>query len=258
MKHHELFVTQPFLPPLKEFLPYLERIWDSKLVTNCGPFHQEFEQAVGSHLGVEHVALFTNGSLIDDTDASKLVTSGINAAFFSIDTGIPARFDRIRRGLSHHRVESSLAAVRNEKSSTLSRTPIIAINAVDTGESNRDIRSVYDRYRHQVDRISVQVAHNWTDSANAGMFNSGVKFAEFPCPYPYFYLTARFNGDVSICCFDFNCKTVIGNLVHQTVREVWHSHELGKIRKALEEGDRQSLSACRGCTQYPNWWARLD
>jgi hypothetical protein len=28
-----LFVTQPSLPPLEEFIPYLEKLWDSKRLT---------------------------------------------------------------------------------------------------------------------------------------------------------------------------------------------------------------------------------
>jgi dTDP-4-amino-4,6-dideoxygalactose transaminase len=57
-----LYVTQPSLPPLEEFLPYLERIWQTKVLTNCGPFHQELEQALSSYLGVKHVSLFSNGT----------------------------------------------------------------------------------------------------------------------------------------------------------------------------------------------------
>lgn len=76
MKLDEIFVTQPFMPPLKEFLPYLEQIWDNKLVTNCGPFHREFEAAVGEHLGVEHVALFTNGTIALVTALQSLRISG--------------------------------------------------------------------------------------------------------------------------------------------------------------------------------------
>ncbi|HET9405283.1 MAG TPA: DegT/DnrJ/EryC1/StrS family aminotransferase [Burkholderiales bacterium] len=56
-------VTQPFLPPLKEFLPYLEEIWQSKWLTNGGPFHQQLESELARHLGVEHIALFTNGTI---------------------------------------------------------------------------------------------------------------------------------------------------------------------------------------------------
>ncbi len=56
-----LNVTQPFMPPLEEFLPYLREIWDSKVLTNGGEFHDRLEAALRAHLGVDHIALFSNG-----------------------------------------------------------------------------------------------------------------------------------------------------------------------------------------------------
>ena len=58
-----IYVTQPYLPPLEEFIPYLEKIWETKKLTNGGPFHQQLEKALCEFLGVEHIALFTNGTL---------------------------------------------------------------------------------------------------------------------------------------------------------------------------------------------------
>jgi dTDP-4-amino-4,6-dideoxygalactose transaminase len=58
-----IYVTQPYLPPLEEFTPYLEQIWDNKILTNGGPFHQQLEKALSEYLGVEHVALFSNGTI---------------------------------------------------------------------------------------------------------------------------------------------------------------------------------------------------
>ncbi|MCK9985764.1 MAG: hypothetical protein AzoDbin1_02236 [Azoarcus sp.] len=58
-----LYVTKPELAPLDEFIPLLEEIWDSRVVTNCGPFHARFERALCDYLGVERVALFANGTL---------------------------------------------------------------------------------------------------------------------------------------------------------------------------------------------------
>lgn len=58
-----IYVTQPYLPPLEEFTPYLEKIWSNKILTNGGPFHQQLEQALCEYLGVKHVALFSNGTL---------------------------------------------------------------------------------------------------------------------------------------------------------------------------------------------------
>lgn len=58
-----LVVTSPLLPPLEEFVPYLEQIWDSKWITNNGSFHQRLEKALADYLGVEYISLFTNGTL---------------------------------------------------------------------------------------------------------------------------------------------------------------------------------------------------
>ncbi|MDY6945389.1 MAG: DegT/DnrJ/EryC1/StrS family aminotransferase [Pseudomonadota bacterium] len=55
-------VTEPHLPPLEEFVPYLERIWSSRWLTNGGPMHQQLETALAAHLGVGQLALFNNAT----------------------------------------------------------------------------------------------------------------------------------------------------------------------------------------------------
>ncbi|MEX3808782.1 dTDP-4-amino-4,6-dideoxy-D-glucose aminotransferase VioA [Paraburkholderia sp. BR13439] len=71
-----IYVTQPHLAPLEEFIPYLQQIWDSKILTNGGPFHQQFEAALCKYLGVKHLALFTNGTLALLTALQALRVSG--------------------------------------------------------------------------------------------------------------------------------------------------------------------------------------
>jgi dTDP-4-amino-4,6-dideoxygalactose transaminase len=56
-------VTQPCLPPLEEFIPYLKQIWDNKWLTNNGPLHQQLEKELADYLGVKYISLFSNGTL---------------------------------------------------------------------------------------------------------------------------------------------------------------------------------------------------
>lgn len=58
-----IYVTQPSLPPLNEFTEYLKQIWESKILTNNGPFHQQLEKELANFLGVEYISLFSNGTL---------------------------------------------------------------------------------------------------------------------------------------------------------------------------------------------------
>jgi len=71
-----IYVTQPLLPPLEEFIPYLRQIWDSKVLTNGGPFHQQLETELCKYLGVEHIALFTNGTIALVTALQSLRITG--------------------------------------------------------------------------------------------------------------------------------------------------------------------------------------
>jgi len=58
-----IYVTQPVLPELDEFIPYLEQIWKNKILTNCGPLHQQLEQELCAYLGVDYISLFNNGTI---------------------------------------------------------------------------------------------------------------------------------------------------------------------------------------------------
>jgi dTDP-4-amino-4,6-dideoxygalactose transaminase len=57
-----IYVTQPFLPPLDEFIPYLQNIWDSKILSNGGPYHAKLEHNLQEYLNIEHVSLCSNGT----------------------------------------------------------------------------------------------------------------------------------------------------------------------------------------------------
>lgn len=71
-----IFVTEPHLPPLQEFIPYLETLWCSKRLTNGGPFHEQLEKELATYLGVQHLSLFANGTLALVTALQALRISG--------------------------------------------------------------------------------------------------------------------------------------------------------------------------------------
>jgi len=71
-----IYVTQPFLPPLEEFTTYLEQIWENKVITNGGPFHVQLERELCEYLGVKYISLFTNGTIALLTALQSLRITG--------------------------------------------------------------------------------------------------------------------------------------------------------------------------------------
>jgi dTDP-4-amino-4,6-dideoxygalactose transaminase len=122
LENSHINVTQPFLPPLNEFVPYLEQIWDSKILTNNGPFHHQLEQALCEHLGVKHLSLFANGTLALLTALQALEITGevITTPFSFIATshsllwnGITPVFVDIEPhslNLDHRKIEAAITS----------------------------------------------------------------------------------------------------------------------------------------------------
>jgi dTDP-4-amino-4,6-dideoxygalactose transaminase len=71
-----IYVTQPYLPPLEEFMPYLETIWENKILTNGGPYHQLLEKELCDYLGVKYISLFANATIALITALQALRISG--------------------------------------------------------------------------------------------------------------------------------------------------------------------------------------
>lgn len=98
MSDKPIYVTQPALPPLDEFIPYLKQIWDNKILTNGGPFHQQFEQALADYLGVKYVCLFANATLALVTALQALRISGevITSPYSFVATAHSLKWNGIR------------------------------------------------------------------------------------------------------------------------------------------------------------------
>lgn len=71
-----VYVTSPTLPPLAELIPLLEQIWSNRTLTNMGPFHQQFESAIASYCGADHVSLHTNATIALTLAVKQSVAAG--------------------------------------------------------------------------------------------------------------------------------------------------------------------------------------
>ena len=148
-----IYVTQPYLPPLEELIPSLEKIWNSRILTNGGPFHNELETALGRYLGVEHISLFSNGTLALVTALQALRITGevITTPFSFVATthallwnGIRPVFvdiDPLTFNLDPNRIEAAI---------TPQTTAILPVHCYGTPCDVHGIQHVADNYNLKV------------------------------------------------------------------------------------------------------------
>lgn len=58
-----IYVVRPNLPPFEDFTKRMESVWQSGMLTNNGPLHQELERELCHYLDVPEVALFNNATI---------------------------------------------------------------------------------------------------------------------------------------------------------------------------------------------------
>lgn len=67
-----------------------------------------------------------------------------------------------------------------------------------------------------------------------------------PCHYPFYKMFVDWNGDVLFCANDWGRVRIVGNLLQQTVRDVWMSKGMEKVRKRLMKPTR-GFKPCDTC-----------
>lgn len=144
-----IYVTKPWLPPLEEFTPMLERIWASRQLTNGGPYHEELEAALARYLGVEHISLFTNGTLALVTALQALRITGevITTPFSFVATAHSLLWNNIRPVFSDiDPLTCNLDPARIESAITPQTTAILPVHCYGRPCDVTGIQKIADRY----------------------------------------------------------------------------------------------------------------
>jgi dTDP-4-amino-4,6-dideoxygalactose transaminase len=151
-----LYVTQPLLPPLEEFYPYLQQIWANRTLTNGGPMHQQLEAELSTYLGVPHLSLFTNGTLALVTALQALRISGeVITTPFSFVAGahsllwngiapVFADIDPITLNLDPQRIEAAITPLTTAIMPVHCYGNPCDIDAIQRIADNYNLRVIYD------------------------------------------------------------------------------------------------------------------
>ena len=148
-----IYVTQPYLPPLEEFIPYLEEIWANKILTNGGPFHVQLEAALCTYLGVEHLALFTNGTvaLVTALQALRITGEVITTPYSFVATAHSLLWNGIKPVfVDIDPATLNLDPARIEAAITPQTTAIMPVHVYGHPCDVKAIQDIADRYNLKV------------------------------------------------------------------------------------------------------------
>jgi MoaA/NifB/PqqE/SkfB family radical SAM enzyme len=188
--------------------------------------------------GIKEVGLISNGSLITDRVAQGIVDAGLDAINISVDASGREVFDSTRIGLNYDKVIANIERLVRIRAEAGQRRPKLILSFVRQNNSV-DEQAFIEHWRHIADKIHITDLHNWGGTLNA---ESDVNY---PCYRPWLTFTVLWDGRVSLCCADFDGRTILGDLNASTIRDVWNNEAYRTARRQhLDHGGPEVCQSC--------------
>jgi len=169
-----IYVTQPHLPPLEDFIPYLQSIWENKILTNGGTYHQQLEKALCEYLGVPFISLFSNGTigLITALQSLRITGEVITTPYSFVATTHSLLWNGIRPVfVDVDPVTLNLDPAKIEAAITPQTTAIMPVHCYGHPCDVEAIQKIADRYNL---RVMYDAAHAFgVNDANGSLLNHG-------------------------------------------------------------------------------------
>ena len=202
--------------------------------------------------GIQEVGMISNGSLITEPIARGMIDAGLDAINISVDASGKEVFEATRIGLKYDKVIANIERLLRLRGESGKRRPKLILSFVRQNNS-ADEQAFIEHWKTIADKIHVTDLHNWAGTLNT---ESDVNF---PCYRPWLTFTVLWDGRVSLCCADFDGKTILGDLNTHTIAEIWNAEPYRNARRQhLESG---GPDICRACDlprkDSPLWITKL-
>ncbi len=206
--------------------------------------------------------VITNGSLLDGFSLDEIAASGLDTLSVSLNAYTAATYEQLNTGLDFAQVMDNTrrlaghAAVRR----------LLRVSFVLTEVNRLEIRDALAFWSDQGIATQVKPLTNRAGTLRSydslqtqirdlpggeAKFGSEIRrrIRSFTgCPLPFYQTGILFNGDVILCCQDWNHDPVIGNIESESLRSIWNGPTLTAIRRSILAHRYDEILPCRDCS----------
>lgn len=203
---------------------------------------------------IRRTRITTTGYLLNKELAFKLFSSGLDQIDVSLDAGSSEAYDRIRkiktplRNYDNHftvlttNIENIILMLKENNFYTK-----INLRFLITKNNELEIKIFSDKFYNMHKNISISYwfnLHNWGNALNISKKPAGIKK---PCNNLWTGMVVRYNGDVSLCCLDYENTVVMGNLGCSSIYELWNNENYKRLRNIHNNNNFDKIPLCQDC-----------
>jgi len=193
-------------------------------------------------------SLSTNAVLLNESMARSLFSSRLDELTLCLDSLNKNTFEHLRVGAKYETVYcnivNALKLRRTINSSTQVEVQLIVTryNYIEVEEFKRRFSPLVKG----IGRIRVKDFSTFAGKVDdLGVSKTPSRLSK--CRKLFNSTAILWNGDVVLCCRDYEGITKVGNVMEKPLIDIWTSNEYIRYRRAFLERDWETLSLCRKC-----------
>jgi len=244
----ELGVFESIILQIKEYAKVIQLYWMGESL-----LHPKLIEMVNFCKQNTHakIILSTNGSLLGCDIADGIIDSGIDEIIISLDAATDEKaYEAIREG-------GNLSLVNNNIEYLLSRNTNvnIVLQFIDMYINRHEREKFKEKWASYNCNINIQCLYSWANqipSLNLASNNLSPQIHKKrnPCADLWNKMSIHWDGRISICCFDWCATTILGDVKHDTLINIWQGEIATSLRKIHSNKQFENIKICRDCDAW--------
>lgn len=213
----------------------------------------------------ETLALATSGLLLTEDMAKKILDSGLDEIWFSLDGFSKVVHNKVKGIDCHDQVYDNVVNFIEQRNKRGLKHPYVRAKFLTLDVNVHEIddfKKYWNRYADEV--VIVEELSSWDGSnervnkvvKEMGIYRKIWQAAaqRYPCDRLWYMACITSNGNVTPCVEDWDERCVIGNINENSLYQIWHGELLHDVRKKHIEGKFDEVQLCAKC----EFWKRRN
>jgi len=187
----------------------------------------------------------TNATVLSESLSHALITSGLNCIIFAFDGATRESYQKYRKGSDFDKARDNILTFLRVKK-RLNSDIFCILQMVRLKDNQQEVPALIRMWRvegmNEI-RVKMDEVRDHGCRVSTGPYPP----TKYPCNLLWrgpMYI--HYDGTVFPCCYIFPTDA-IGNVRRNTLREIWNSERMVRLRSAHIRGDLSQYEACRNC-----------
>jgi len=200
------------------------------------------------------IKFYSNFNLANKKIINRLIVSGLDEINISFNGYDRLNYQKVMKIDYSKTLDNlkNLIKIKKERSSSLK----IRISMTLVKYNEKSAQKFIKKWSQQVDSVSVNKVHYYNEGVKKNISGkSTINFNKtaFPCKYIWDTITFDVNGEIVLCCLDYESQYNFGNINSKPILSSFYSPKFDLIRKQHLKFQSKNIRICQHCyTPYKN------